>query len=134
LRRKLLATDKADEFEYRVSSENSLFGIRPDITIWRKGVPRIFIELKDTAFFKKISIDSDWEKLHKFVYEHSTLTAGFFIYVSRKDNRAFHVLRTKNHRRLVDIPIVLEEQFEALGEDFYSWDEEYKKRVTYGRD
>jgi hypothetical protein len=132
IQRKLRQIDGAAELNYRVAGEGSLpdHRVRPDILIWGKRDPRIWIELKDTRVFVRSSAESDWKKLQDYCPQFPSIRAGFLIYVARTRKREFPVTvkRTRKTMKLWPVPIVLEDYFK---DGFELWDAEYKRRAYY---
>jgi hypothetical protein len=103
--------------------------VAPDILIWRKGDPRFWIEIKDTASFNDAKVQEDWKKLQKYCCRkfYPSVQGGFFIYVARR-GRDFPQELCPSTPHLYALPIILEHE---LGDKFESWEQEYQRRAHY---
>jgi hypothetical protein len=118
----------AQKSGYCVSCEVHLpsTNIVPDILIWRKNDPRIWIELKDTKTFDSRKARADWEKLKTSCPKYPSVKAGYLIYVARTRGD-FDVKRDRATMRYWPITIVLEEHIQP----FEAWNREYGERAHY---
>ena len=116
---------------HRVTCEVHLAGINiiPDILIWKKKHPRIWIELKATRCFDTTKAQADWAKLQINCKDFPSIKAGYLIYVSRWNRGTMEIRRTNNTRRYWPIGIALSEKIEK--EEFGKWYVEYKRRAHY---
>ena len=115
---------------YRVSCEQRLGNVIPDILVWKDKAPRFWIELKDTRTFNKASANADWEKLRKYLPMYASIKSGFLIYVARKRSKRglqFPIKRGRDTLRLWPIPIILQDEIGG----FEEWNKEYKRREHY---
>jgi len=114
---------------YRVTCETHLAGtnVIPDILIWRKEKPYIWIELKDTRTFNRVAAVADWNKLQTFCPKYPTIKAGYLIYVARRDSE-FPIKRSRATLRFWPIPIVLQTSMDC---DFEEWNNKYKGLAHY---
>ena len=115
--------------DYRVTCEVRLKEIRvvPDILIWKKGHPRIWIELKDTKQFDQKRAERDWQKLQTCRKRFLTVKAGYLIYVARHGDGKIPIKRDRNTRRYWLVEIAVKPRIS----DFIRWDKEYSQRAHY---
>lgn len=127
LQAKLTQLD-AQKSGYCVSCEVHLpnTNVVPDILIWKKNDPRIWIELKDTKTFDSGKARADWEKLKTGCPKYPTIKAGYLIYVARTRGD-FDVKRDRATMRYWPVTIVLEKFIEP----FDAWNREYGQRAHY---
>lgn len=112
--------------DYRVACETHLKDVNvvPDILIWKKKHPRIWIELKDTRRFDPKKAEADWLKLQDFCKLYPSVKAGYLIYVARYDG-VFPIRRDRQTIRYWPIKIALEHHIS----DFTRWETEYSRRA-----
>ncbi len=127
LRRRLKALKGTAE-TYRVTCETRLGNVVPDILIFKNNKPRIWIELKDTGSFKRLSAEADWGKIKHHCPNYSSIRSAYFIYVARRGSQEFTIKRTRKTLRFWAIPIVLERH---IGPNFKTWETQYKKLAHY---
>ncbi len=113
---------------YCVSCEVRLpnTNVVPDILIWKKNDPRIWIELKDTKTFDSGKAKADWEKLKASCPKYPTIKAGYLIYVARTRGD-FDVKRDRATMRYWPVTIVLEDFIQPFG----AWNKKYGERAHY---
>lgn len=114
--------------QYRVTVENVLDRVKPDILIWKGKHPRFWIELKDTRTFVARSAMADWDKLKEHCKNFKTINAGFLIYVARTGSADLNIKRSRETLRLWPISIKLKD---CLKSDYVVWNAEYKRRAHF---
>ena len=65
--------------DYQVTCEVHLkrVNVVPDVLIWKKKHPRIWIELKDTRKFDPKKAQADWQKLQVYCKLYQTVKTGY---------------------------------------------------------
>lgn len=114
--------------DYQVTCEVHLkrVNVVPDVLIWKKKHPRIWIELKDTRKFDPKKAQADWQKLQVYCKLYQTVKTGYLIYVARYDGQ-LPVRRDRKTMKYRPIKIALRQHIDG----FETWDEEYSRRAHY---
>lgn len=117
--------------DYRVSCEPRLReNVIPDVVVWKKEHPRIWIELKYTKRFDRKKAEADWAKLQKYREKYPSFWAGYLIYVARYNQGDFPIKRSRQTMRLWPIKISLKPNIK----NFEQWEKEYKRRAHFRLD
>lgn len=114
---------------YRVSCEPRLpiSRVVPDILVWKREDPRIWIELKDTKYFDQNKAEMDWQKLRVHKDQYPTVRAWYLIYVARYSEPQFQIKRSRETLRFWPIAIALDKYISG----FADWDKKYGPRAHY---
>ena len=103
--------------------------IHPDLVIFRKGLPWIAIELKETKKANTSSATKDYLRILNVRSKFKSLKRGFLVYLSRYGDTTDLKKPKQGNRFIFPVPVILEEFFPE--DEVKKWEQGFKKWAKY---